>query len=85
MRQIAAARYALDCYTLHVAGGIGMGEDLETRITDLIADLMHLTSHMGVDWWAVHDRALMHFDAEREDDSDVTEPSDESQRLREEA
>lgn len=45
------------------------GEDDETILTDLLADLRHWADREGIDWKAVVTTAEMHYDAETSDDN----------------
>lgn len=48
-------------------------EPLETKITDLVADLMHLSYQEGIDWGDVTRRADDHFRAEVSSEEDPHE------------
>lgn len=43
------------------------GEDPETILSDLIADLHHLADYRGLGWFTILNRAQWHYDAEREE------------------
>lgn len=46
------------------------GEDHETAVSDLLADLMHLCDDYGIEWEEVTRRAAMHHEAESRGDDD---------------
>lgn len=60
---VAWAKRALDVYA--VSTGI-TGEDMELRISDLLADLHHLADDAGVDWQIATERGENHYEEEAE-------------------
>lgn len=60
---VAWAKLALDVYA--VSTGI-TGEDMELRISDLLADLHHLADDAGVDWQIATERGEGHYEEEAE-------------------
>lgn len=55
-------------------------EDQADEICDLIADLLHLAKAKGFDAQEIHDRALMHFDGETDDEDLNSDDGDDDEQ-----
>lgn len=60
-----AAHAEAACETFAEATGLG-GEDIETRVKDLITDLLHLCDREGLDALGIVESAQEHWEEERD-------------------
>lgn len=59
-------------------------EDLETKMTDLLADMMHLADQNGLDFEKLTEHAENHFDEEFEEEEGGEDEEDEEEEEEEE-